>query len=73
MDPTMNFDVLLKVEPSEGIGIYLGAKDVVLGWSTVLGTASSSSYDIRLPGKNFAVNSTNKNTNINNNEFDKVA
>jgi len=73
MDPTMNFDVLLKVEPSEGIGIYLGAKDVVLGWSTVLGTASSSNYDIRLPGKNFAVNSTNNNTNINSNELDKVA
>ncbi len=73
MDPTMNFDVLLKVEPSKGIGIYLGAKDVVLGWSTVLGTASSSSYDIRLPGKNFAVKNNNDNINSVSEKLDEVA
>jgi len=73
MDPTMNFDVLLKVEPSEGIGIYLGAKDVVLGWTTVLGTASNSSYDIRLAGKNFAVNNSNNKTRKNSDNLDMVA
>jgi len=73
MDPTMNFDVLLKVEPSDGIGIYLGAKDVVLGWTTVLGTASNSSYDIRLPGKNFAVKNTNSNTNTTTTNLEMVA
>ena len=73
MDPTMNFDVLLKVEPSKGIGIYLGAKDVVLGWSTVLGTASSSAYDIRLTGKNFAVKNLKNNTNIDSDKLDMVA
>jgi len=73
MDPTMKFDVLLKVEPSDGIGIYLGAKDVILGWSTVLGSASSSNYDIRLPGQNFAVKNTKKNSNIDSDKLDKVA
>ncbi|MFV1983378.1 MAG: type VI secretion system baseplate subunit TssG [Thiohalomonadales bacterium] len=73
MDPTMNFDVILKVEPSKGIGIYLGAKDVVLGWTTVLGSASSSSYDIRLPGKNFAVKNVKTNISIDNEKLDKVA
>jgi type VI secretion system protein ImpH len=73
MDPTMNFDVILKVEPSDGIGIYLGAKDVVLGWTTVLGTASNSSYDIRLPGKNFSIKNTNNEANSNNDKLDMVA
>jgi len=73
MDPTMNFDVLLKVEPSDGIGIYLGAKDVVLGWTTVLGTASNSDYDIRLPGKNFAVKNTKDNSKTTSDKLDMVA
>ncbi|MFV2059341.1 MAG: type VI secretion system baseplate subunit TssG [Gammaproteobacteria bacterium] len=72
MDPTMTFDVLLKVEPSDGIGIYLGAKEVVLGWTTVLGSASNSSYDIRLPGKNFAVKNPND-TKIDSDKLDMVA
>ena len=73
MDPTMNFDVLLKVEPSDGIGIYLGAKDVVLGWSTVLGSASNSSYDIRLPGKNFAVKNAQSKDSLDNDSLEMVA
>ena len=55
LDPTLTFDVVLKVQPSSVIAQRLGEDDMILGWSSWVGHKLNESYELRIPGSSFFI------------------
>ncbi|MFA5700854.1 MAG: type VI secretion system baseplate subunit TssG [Desulfuromonas sp.] len=53
LDPTMQFDIDLKVRPKCGATTRLGSQEVILGWTSWLGDIGREGNVIHLPGNCF--------------------
>ena len=51
LDPTINFDLVLLVEPSSILGMQLGSDDAMLGWSSWIGYQVTDTEELRIPGE----------------------
>lgn len=55
LDPTIDFDLVLKVKPSSILGMQLGSDDVMLGWSTWVGYQVAEMDELRIPGESLFI------------------
>ncbi len=53
LDPTMEFDLELQIQPGNGAANQLGQQDVILGWTSWLGDIGRQGNRIHLPGSCF--------------------
>ena len=51
LDPTVTFDMVIKVEPETIMAQCLGEEDIILGWSSWLGSKLNDGYELRIPGQ----------------------
>ncbi|HEB58425.1 MAG TPA: type VI secretion system baseplate subunit TssG [Gammaproteobacteria bacterium] len=59
LDPTVTFDLVVKVRPETIMAQCLGEEDIILGWSSWLGSKLNDGYELRIPGESLMYESGN--------------